>query len=118
MVAGPVRGIAGPHILVEVVEVLLHRHFVVADRTRCVEDTAVAVDSTAVAGKVGRMAVVVKVRVYMAMRRRTDSTAEGHYTCWSQDVTGVVVVAMTWDTVLVQDSGPPGRAEKIYSWSR
>ena len=79
------------------------------------ECTAAAVDSTAFAGRFGRMEVVVKEHDCMAMCRRIDSTVEEDYTHWIQGVVDTVVAAMTSDKVLAQGSAPPARAERIYS---
>jgi hypothetical protein len=117
--AGPGR-IVGRHILVELVDIAVvgvafQQCLVVAD-IHFAEYTAAAVDSTAFAGRFGRMEVVVREHDCMAVRRCTDSTAEEDYTHWIQGVVDTVVAAMTMDKVLAQDSVPPARAERIYSW--
>jgi hypothetical protein len=120
VIAGLVLGVAGCHILAGVVrtavlEVLLHTCSAVADCMYSGGDMVAAVDPTAVAGLAGKMGDVVKVQVCMVMHRRPDLTVEENYTCWRQDVTDRVVVAMTSDRVLAKDFGPPARAGRIHS---
>ena len=120
---GPGLDIATRRILAEVVEVPLHTCSVVAgctsfggaDRTSSVEDMAVAAGSTAVVGRVVTAEVVAKAQADMVTRRRTGLTVEEYCTPRGSDVEDRAVVAMTLDTVLVRDSGPPARAGRICS---